>query len=244
MKKNLITFFSSKTLGLIQDKLVQKTHFQKLGLRQAKFGEIEDVGQYQLPLLIKSRRQGYDGRGNHKITDPSQLTYSNAYYVEELVPFVAELAVMVVRSLDGQVVSYPVVETVQTDGICTKVIAPCQQNELVDQAKKLAVEAVSSLTGAGVFGVEMFVLDSQDLLLNEVAPRPHNSGHYTIEACYTSQFEQHLRAIIGLSLGECRLKVESAIMYNLIGVDLFHTLDQIASIPCLTLHWYGKTQVR
>jgi len=252
----------STTLGLIQDKFVQKTHFEKFGLKQCTFGEIEDVKEFKLPLLVKSKRHGYDGRGNHKITDINQFEYSDSHYIEELVPHVAELAVMVVRSLGGQIETYPVVDTFQTDGICTKVVAPSLQKNkwLVEQAERLATEAVSCLTGAGVFGVEMFVLDTGELLLNEVAPRPHNSGHYTIEACWTSQFEQHLRAILGLPLGKCGFKVvEVATMYNLIGVDIYicnpphpistppyqgKLIEQILSIPRATLHWYGKKQVR
>jgi phosphoribosylaminoimidazole carboxylase len=249
---------SAATIRLIQDKYAQKVHFAAHGIPVAPFREVQDeaaaraaIMEFGLPLMLKSKRMAYDGRGNYVLQNPDDLPQAFAalgeteLYAEAWIPFTKELAVMVARGLDGTLVDYPVVETIQRDNICHTVIAPGQISpaSAVD-AREIARQAVASLRGAGIYGVELFLLPDGQVILNEIAPRPHNSGHYTIEACVTSQFEQHLRAITGLSLGDPSLKVGAAAMINVLGGETFddtrHALESALSLPNAAVHWYGK----
>uniref|UniRef100_H3G5G0 phosphoribosylaminoimidazole carboxylase n=2 Tax=Phytophthora ramorum TaxID=164328 RepID=H3G5G0_PHYRM len=234
------------------------------------------VGQaFGYPYMLKSRRFAYDGRGNAVVksekdlveafeklgakllakqdaSDEKLLAEEEAkLYAEKWVPFVKELAVMVVKGVDGDVRAYPVVETTQRDSICDTVLAPAQISaDVAKRAGDMAQAAVAQLEGRGIYGVELFLTADGDVLLNEIAPRPHNSGHYTIEACETSQFEQHLRAIAGLPLGSCELRVPAALMVNVLGdatssEDVsFSLLRKSLSIPGAAAHFYGKVGVR
>ncbi|KAL4111553.1 hypothetical protein PRIC1_003231 [Phytophthora ramorum] len=234
------------------------------------------VGQaFGYPYMLKSRRFAYDGRGNAVVKSEKDLVEafeklgakllakqdaSNEkllaeeeakLYAEKWVPFVKELAVMVVKGVDGDVRAYPVVETTQRDSICDTVLAPAQISaDVAKRAGDMAQAAVAQLEGRGIYGVELFLTADGDVLLNEIAPRPHNSGHYTIEACETSQFEQHLRAIAGLPLGSCELRVPAALMVNVLGdatssEDVsFSLLRKSLSIPGAAAHFYGKVGVR
>ncbi|MCO5588739.1 hypothetical protein L7F22_042698 [Adiantum nelumboides] len=223
------------TIRIIQDKYLQKVHFHKHDVALPDFRKIADLESaveagrdFGYPFMIKSRRLAYDGRGNavaHSKEDLHKAVFSlggfeRGLYAEKFAPFVKELSIMVVRGRDNTLQCFPTVETVHKNNICHIVEAPAQISRLLsDAATALAEKAVRSLQGAGVFGVELFLLADGQVLLNEVAPRPHNSGHYTIEACYSSQFEQHLRAVLGLPLGDATMKVSAAIMYNLLGED-------------------------
>ncbi|RLN52742.1 hypothetical protein BBJ28_00009631 [Nothophytophthora sp. Chile5] len=158
---------------------------------------------------------------------------------------------MVVKGAGDDVRAYPVVETTQRDSICDTVLAPAQVSAAVaERAASLARTAVAQLEGRGIYGVELFLTASGDVLLNEIAPRPHNSGHYTIEACETDQFEQHLRAITGLPLGSCALRVPAALMVNVLGdatsseAASFALLRQSLRVPGASAHFYGKAGVR
>jgi len=157
--------------------------------------------------------------------------------------------VKVLRGHDGDVRAYPVVETVQQNHICHVVRAPATIPESVrEHAARLAVQAVESLEGVGVFGVELFLLADDRVLLNETAPRPHNSGHYTIQGCVTSQFENHLRAVLGLPLGSTELVAPAAVMVNVLGRrDGASTLENLRAALEVTgahMHLYGKREVR
>ncbi|POM78161.1 Phosphoribosylaminoimidazole carboxylase, ATPase subunit [Phytophthora palmivora] len=232
--------------------------------------------KFGYPFMLKSRRFAYDGRGNAVVKceqdlvdafeklGAKMLAKDEAHadeklmadeqaklYAEKWVPFVKELAVMVVKGADGDVRAYPVVETTQRDSICDTVLAPAQIPEAVaKRAGEMAQAAVAQLEGRGIYGVELFLTAAGDVLLNEIAPRPHNSGHYTIEACETDQFEQHLRAIAGLPLGSCALRVPAALMVNVLGdatssEDMsFSLLRNSLSIPGAAAHFYGKAGVR
>ncbi|KAJ1965740.1 phosphoribosylaminoimidazole carboxylase ade2, partial [Dispira parvispora] len=269
---------SPRTIKIIQDKFEQKRHLNANGVPLPAFQEVTTVSalkeaakQFGYPLMLKAKKLAYDGRGNAVIkteadiskawqaltgTDPNAnsegettCSTTNQLYVEQWVPFAKEIAVMVVRGRDGSVRSYPVAETVQRDNICHLVLAPAQIDGIVaSRAKKIAESAIISLEGAGVFGVEMFVLPDDGILLNEIAPRPHNSGHYTIEACETSQFENHLRAILGLPLGSTALKVGAAAMVNVLGTDHAADLTKVyqsaISVDGATIHAYGKAANR
>ncbi|KAF5375617.1 hypothetical protein D9757_008510 [Collybiopsis confluens] len=283
---------SPETIGIIQDKYRQKLHLQvHLGGANAPLGLFQQIdvtpddikrvaAELGLPLMLKRRTLAYDGRGNYVLrsSEPRDITAAIQFlcpngggkgelYAEKWVPFIKELAVMVVRGRDGNVASYPAVETVHKDSICHLVWAPfrtanVEQDPFIRaNVQRIAQEAIKSFTGAGVFGVELFLLASGEILINEIAPRPHNSGHYTIEACESSQFDNHLRAILGLPLGSTKIKVGAAGMLNILGSNrliqpqpskvsfssdpLIDKLTHVAlSTPGATPHLYGKAQSR
>ncbi|XP_074291078.1 phosphoribosylaminoimidazole carboxylase, chloroplastic-like [Silene latifolia] len=258
----------ASTIRIIQDKFLQKVHFSQNGIPLAEFMEIEDLEStrrtgelFGYPLMIKSKRLAYDGRGNAVAKCEEDLSsavsalggYERGLYVEKWAPFVKELAVIVARGRDNSIVCYPVVETIHKDNICHIVKAPAEIPwKIRNLATDVAHKAVSSLEGAGIFAVELFLTEDGQILLNEVAPRPHNSGHHTIEACYTSQFEQHLRAVVGLPLGDPSLKTPAAIMYNILGEDegergffLAHQVMRRAlNVPGASVHWYDKSDIK
>jgi len=274
---------SPSTIRLIQDKYNQKKHLQKAGIAVAEFFEIPEptpdavraaIDKLGLPLMIKSRTLAYDGRGNFALRHASQIEEALAtlkdrpLYAEKWVNFEREVAVMVVRTVNGSVASYPAVETVHRDNICLLTFAPLRSSDprTMASVQDLAESAVLAFEGAGIFGVEMFQLpDGSDrqlssasflsnfpigtLYVNEIAPRPHNSGHYTIEACETSQFENHLRAILDLPLGSTSLKVPSSVMLNLIGgsndiSQLTSVVSDALNVPGAAVHMYGKSGCR
>ncbi|KAJ7552200.1 hypothetical protein O6H91_06G045900 [Diphasiastrum complanatum] len=256
------------TIRIIQDKYLQKVHFSQHSVPLSDFMQIDNVESLEkashlfgFPLMIKSRCLAYDGRGNAVARCQGDLMaavnalggFERGLYAEKWAPFVKELAVMVARGRDSRLHSFPVVETIQRENICHLVEAPAQVSvEVATRAVRIAEQAVGSLDGAGVFGVELFLLVDGQVLLNEVAPRPHNSGHYSIEACITSQFEQHLRAVLGLPLGETSMKVPAAVMYNVLGEDegtagfsaAQKILRRAVSIPGASVHWYEKPDIR
>ena len=264
------------TLRLIQDKFGQKRHFADAGVAVADHAAVPDldaavaVGErFGYPFMLKARRGAYDGKGNAVVASRADVEAAarslggfetGNLYAERWAPFVKELAVMVARSRSGEVLPFPVVETVHRDSICWVTEAPADVSPRTrEAAAAAAAAAIAALDGAGVFGVEMFLLPDGSLLLNEVAPRPHNSGHYTIEGCVTSQFEQHLRAVLGWPLGDPSLRGsgaggvggESAIMLNILGaadgdagvVQAHETMARAYATPGASVHWYGKDGV-
>ncbi|KAL9416746.1 hypothetical protein AB3S75_039856 [Citrus x aurantiifolia] len=258
----------ASTIRIIQDKYLQKVHFSRHGIPLPEFMEVNDLEsarragkQFGYPLMVKSKRLAYDGRGNAVAKSEEELSsaitalggFDRGLYVEKWAPFVKELAVIVVRGRDKSILCYPVVETIHKENICHIVKAPAAVPwKISELATDVAHKAVSSLEGAGIFAVELFWTNNGQILLNEVAPRPHNSGHHTIESCYTSQFEQHMRAVVGLPLGDPSMKTPAAIMYNLLGEAegehgfyLAHQLiGKALSIPGATVHWYDKPEMR
>ncbi|KAJ1500306.1 phosphoribosylaminoimidazole carboxylase ade2, partial [Coelomomyces lativittatus] len=260
-----VTIYPSiETLARIQDKYLQKIHLTQHQIPVAPFKEVQSISdidklakdEFMYPLMLKSKRLAYDGKGNIVVDNFEKLQSLNLFststghhewYVEKWVPFVKELAVMVVRGGDGTLLAYPVVETQQKNNICHLVMAPAQLDGVIcEKAKTLALNTVATFSGSGIFGVEMFYLANGDIIVNEVAPRPHNSGHYTIEACETSQFENHLRAICGMPLGSTDMKVPYAVMLNILGDksgDWSKTLApcrQAMKVSGATVHLYGK----
>lgn len=250
---------SPETIELIQDKFVQKQHLIKHNIPVVESIVIEigtekcleDISvKFGYPYILKSRRLAYDGRGNYVIKNKESIKeglkiLGDKYlYGEKWAPFVKELSVMVVRSTNGDLFSYPVAETVHQDNICHLCFVPARVPDSIQlQAKLLAERAIKCFSGAGIFGVEMFYLENNDLLVNEIAPRPHNSGHYTIDACVTSQFEAHIRSILDLpmpgnfsSLSTCDT---NAIMVNILG-DI-HEKNKELQICQRALHTIGAS---
>ncbi len=243
-------------LDIIQDKLIQRDVLHKAGIpvpRYTKVASVSCLEKFGFPAVQKARKGGYDGRGVFVLREKDDLKRAIKVdsLVEELVEFDKELAVMVARSIEGEVKCYPVVEMIfdERASICDMVIAPARiKKALAAQAQEIATKSVVALDGVGIFGVEMFLVNSK-VLVNEIAPRPHNSGHYTIEACSTCQFEQHIRAITGLPLGSTRL-LSPAVMVNLLGEGgregkpVIQGLGRALSIPGLSFHFYGKKRAR
>lgn len=253
---------SAQTLAIIKDKLRQKEFLAAHSIPTAEFfpvETVEDIRQaaqtYGFPLFLKARFDGYDGRGNAKIDSESAITEAlqklagRELYGEAGVEFSKELSVVVARSVAGEVISYPVVETVHQNNICHVVYAPAPiPSAAQQQARRLAEEVMQQLGGAGVFCIEMFLTPAGQVLVNEIAPRVHNAGHFSIEACHTDQFEQHIRAITGLPLGDTDLKVPAAVMINILGVGE-HAADveglaAALAIPQVSVHIYGKAETR
>jgi len=225
---------SPSTLGIIQDKLSQKKFLSENGLPVSQFYEIaslddlrERINELGLPVLLKARRDAYDGRGNFKITSPDEVEKAYRHFdgkslmVEKFVNFKMEVSVVAARNTKGEIATYPLVENIHEDNILNMTIAPARvSNDVISNAGEIAKKTMQVLKGAGVFGIEMFVDQNNEILINEIAPRVHNSGHHTLQSCKTSQFEQHLRAILGLDLGSTDL-VHKTVMYNILGPDGF-----------------------
>ncbi len=264
-------FPTAATLEATQDKLIQKRNMAAAGVPVPRFAEVnqpEDVaraaGEWGWPVVLKARRNGYDGYGNATVRGPDEIAPAcerlgwpeRALLVEAWVPFRRELAVMVARGRGAECVVYPVVETIQRNHICHVVRAPAAIDPaLAARAAALARRAVEAVDGVGVFGVELFETaaadgDEQpgDILYNEIAPRPHNSGHYTIEGCVTSQFENHLRAVLGLPLGSAAMVAPAAVMVNILGTKtgpaVAEGLADALAIPGAHVHVYGKLTSR
>ena len=225
---------SPSTLSIIQDKLSQKTFLSENELPISQFYEItnldnlrEKINELGLPVLLKSRRDAYDGRGNFKITSPDEVEKAYQFFdgkslmVEKFVNFKMEVSVIAARNTKGDIATYPLVENIHENNILKMTIAPARVSDnVIKDAGKIAKKTMEVLKGAGVFGIEMFIDQDDKILINEIAPRVHNSGHHTLQSCKTSQFEQHLRAILGLELGSTDL-VHKTVMCNILGPDGF-----------------------
>jgi len=225
---------SPSTLSIIQDKLSQKKFLSKNGLPVSQFYEIvslddlhEKINELGLPVLLKARRDAYDGRGNFKITSQDEVEKAYQYFdgkslmIEKFVDFKMEVSVIAARNTKGEIVAYPLVENIHENNILKITIAPARvSDDVIRNAGEIAKKTMQVLNGAGVFGIEMFIDQNNKILINEIAPRVHNSGHHTLQSCKTSQFEQHLRAILGLDLGSTDL-VHKTVMYNILGPDGF-----------------------
>ena len=217
-------------LELGQDRLVEKQLFQRLGIPTARFGSLEQAG---LPALVKSRRLGYDGKGQRRLAAPEAL--GEHELAEEIVPFARELSLVAVRGRSGETRFWPLAENVHRDGILRVSRAPAADAPQAD-AEALVTRLLDKLDYAGVLALELFEVEGR-LLANEFAPRVHNTGHWTIDGAVTSQFENHLRAILGLPLGPTEA-FAPAVMLNLIGGA--PPLDRLLGLPGAHVHLYGK----
>jgi 5-(carboxyamino)imidazole ribonucleotide synthase len=250
---------SLSALAPLLDKYTQRCYLRNLGLPVPQFDALETAQLppgFSFPVVIKARRNGYDGQGTFIIKDKSALESlyhrypDTPFLIEEFIQFDRELAVIAARGVTGETVTYPILETQQEEQVCRRVFTlgdlPASITEVCDSiARKLLV----SLDAIGLLAIELFATPDGKVLVNEIAPRTHNSGHLTIEACATSQFSQIIRAVAGLPLGTTALTCAGAVMVNLLGYediesDYLTKRQQIAEIPNTYVHWYGKTQSR
>jgi 5-(carboxyamino)imidazole ribonucleotide synthase len=243
----------ASVLRTIQDRMVQKQFLDRIGLPQAKWAPVDDIhaalARVGRPAILKVRRAGYDGKGQVRI-DPEDAADAlfgklrgEPAVAEEVIRFSREISVILARALDGQIQIYPIAENVHRRHILHTTRAPAPMPEpRRRRAEEIAVAVAEALGHVGVMAVEMFELPDGSLLVNEIAPRTHNSGHYTYGACATSQFEQHLRAVCGVPLGDPRA-LTGAVMVNLIG-DLWTrgapAWSEVLGHPQARLHLYGK----
>jgi 5-(carboxyamino)imidazole ribonucleotide synthase len=246
----------SAALRYTQDKLAMRERLTSLGVpcpRYAPVSSVADVAEFgggTWPVVLKAVSGGYDGKGVWVCSSAAQaaevLGHGLALLAEEFVPFRRELAALVARSPSGQGAAYPVVQTVQADGICREVIAPAPglDPEAASAASALALRIAEALGVVGLLAVELFETAAGGLLVNELAMRPHNSGHWTIDGARTSQFEQHLRAVLDLPLGSCSPVGAFTVMANLLGgtdPDVFDRyIHVMAADPAVKIHYYGK----
>jgi 5-(carboxyamino)imidazole ribonucleotide synthase len=256
-----------QALAHTQDKVAMRQRLSALGIPCPRWRVVRDAGDLAgfasdvgWPLVLKTPRGGYDGKGVLVAADPAQAmpwlvrAAGSGLLAEQLVPFDRELAVLVARAAGGQAAAWPVVETVQVDGICREVVAPAPGLDpaLAVRASEIALRIARELDVVGVLAVEMFETagpggaagDGPGVLVNELAMRPHNSGHWTIDGATTDQFEQHLRAVLDLPLGDPRARSRWAVMDNVLGTgrgDLHRALLHVmARDPGVKVHLYGK----
>lgn len=263
-KRHLRLVPNAATLALIEDKAAQKQALADAGLPVPALALVEshqDVqrlgDQWGWPVMLKTRRNGYDGKGTAKVDNASCAELAcrslgwpnNPLYAEAWIPFASELATLVIRSVAGEECVYPVVETLQPNGVCRVVRAPAAcPAPIVAEAARLAQAAAQVVGALGILAVEMFLTSDGRVLINELAPRPHNSGHYSIEGCYASQFENALRAALGWPLGDPRLCAPAAVMVNILA-PCEREIDSTVIAPALThgqvhVHWYDKRLAR
>ncbi|MBF7097699.1 5-(carboxyamino)imidazole ribonucleotide synthase [Alkalibacter mobilis] len=255
----------AESLRIIQNKYEQKVFLKDNDIPLGPFSKIENMNDmmiagdtYGYPFMLKSATGAYDGKGNFLVESESSLLEAyrslggdnNFLYAEKFVNFKKEISVLTCRSTNGEIKVYPICENIHKDSILYETSVPANITE--DQSKeaaKLGMRICELFDGAGILCVEMFVDEFGNVLINEVAPRPHNSGHYTIEACVTSQFENHIRAILGLPLGSTKL-LTPVVMRNLLGSDnhsgkpLILGIEDALKIEGLSLHIYGKSETK
>jgi 5-(carboxyamino)imidazole ribonucleotide synthase len=262
-QEGLKIYPSPKTLKLIQNKGIQKDFYVEHAIPTANYKRFHDLkslvvaileSKLQLPFVWKCTEFGYDGNGVKVIREVSDLdNLANVECIaEEIIPFKNELAVIVCRSSSGEIKTYPAVEMEfhPEANQVEYVICPARIDDAVaEKARAIALTVSQKFNHVGLLAVEMFQTENDDIIVNEVAPRPHNSGHYSIEASYTSQFENHLRAILDLPLGSTENKV-AGIMVNLVGAEgfsgnvVYENIEKILGWDGVTPHIYGKKQTR
>jgi len=248
------------TLRTIQDKLVQKRRLEEAGIPVPPFRAVNDradleaaIDEFGYPVMLKAREGGYDGRGNFPIREPGDVDEAldaapGAMLVEQMVDFDRELSVIAVQGADERA-TFPAGENRHEPEILRETVVPARAPEIVrERAGSVAREVLDEMDGRGAYGIELFE-DDGEILVNEIAPRVHNSGHYTIEGAVTSQFEQHVRAVVGYPLGSTALR-DPVVMANVLGdVDSPRPAnllgaDAVLETPGAALHWYGKREAR
>jgi 5-(carboxyamino)imidazole ribonucleotide synthase len=254
---------SPKTLSIIQNKYRQKKFLRENLITVPDFELVSSEEQLMyycsnsgFPVLLKACEDSYDGRGNYLIRSENEISKALIYFsgrqcmVEKFVNFKKEISIMVARNLSGNISYFPIAENIHENHILKTSIIPARiSKETEGKAIDLAIMTMKSLKGSGIFGIEMFVDEEDNVLINEIAPRPHNSGHYSIEACSISQFEQHIRAILDYTLLQPIL-LSDAVMINILGPDNYTGpyeiagIDKLFAIPGAKIHIYGKLETK
>ncbi|MCL2555683.1 MAG: 5-(carboxyamino)imidazole ribonucleotide synthase [Firmicutes bacterium] len=255
---------NTSSQAIIQDKYLQKEALKKAGIAVADFekmeieSEIREWFKINKKGVLKSRRFSYDGYGNFVLDDEKDIAEgfkklsknTGGLYIEKWVPFNLEISVNVARGLNGEKMCYPLCENEHENNVLYTTIVPARVSEkIADRARELALKTADVFEGAGNLCVEMFLTKSGDILVNEVAPRPHNSGHFSIEACHVSQFENHIRGVAGLPLGDTELRDEMTIMLNILGDRTksgkvrYEGVEKAMELG-FSVHLYGKEETR
>jgi len=262
-KKGHVIYPSVAALRAIQDKYTQKKVLAENNIAVPRFAQVKDVNdireygkadKFGYPLMLKTTKGGYDGKGNALIKNESEVESAftqlgsgkKALMVEEFVDFYKEISVIACRGIDGKRVIYPVAENMHANSILDMTMVPARVTDsAVKKAAAIADEVMKVFDGVGTFCIELFLTKDEDVYVNEVAPRPHNSGHYTIEGCFANQFENHIRAIVGLPLGSPEL-ILPTVMVNLLGesdgVAVLEGLHESYIDPNVHVHFYGKSE--
>ncbi|MBC7712733.1 MAG: 5-(carboxyamino)imidazole ribonucleotide synthase [Rhizobacter sp.] len=250
-------FPNSKTFKKIGDKISEKESFTIAGIKVTPFKKVispSDVLEFTkihgFPVVLKSAKGGYDGYGNVTIKSESELAekftkLKGELLVEAFIPYEKELAIMIARNKNREMVFYPVAHTMQENHICHFVSVPADvKPEIVNRIEDAAKKAMIAIDAVGIFAFEFFLTKEDDLYLNESAPRPHNSGHYTIEGSVTSQFHNHVRSVLNLPLGESTLRSKEVLMLNLLGTQSgiaeLNPIQNFLNVEDGHLHLYGK----
>jgi len=245
---------SPYVMELIQNKYEQKKLLDEKGILVPKYKDVkcdDDLAAFGFPVIQKAKMGGYDGKGVQMLKTQADIAncLKTESFIEELVDIDKELAIIVARNIKGEIKCYPVVEMLFDErvNICDSVMAPARiSKDIEDKSIEISIKSIEALEGVGIFGVELFLTKNGEVLVNEIAPRPHNSGHYTVEACATSQFEQIIRAVTNLPLGSTKL-ISPAVMVNLLGEEGYEGepfidgIHEALEIPELSFHFYGKS---
>lgn len=262
-KKGIKVYPQPNVLAIIQNKLKQKKFYKENKIPTAPFREFKSIksikeqiihGKLCFPFVWKSNSMGYDGFGVKIIKSNRDIEELNDSpgFIEDLIEIKKELSVIICRNVKGEIKNFPVVEMIfnNDSNQVEYIISPARiNNEISRKAISIALKLSKLYNHVGIMAIELFLTSDNEILINEVAPRPHNSGHFSIEMSYTSQFEQHIRAILGLPLGEAKNKI-SGVMVNLVGEKQnngpvkFSNIDQIMTIEGVTPHIYGKKETR
>ncbi|WP_096201824.1 5-(carboxyamino)imidazole ribonucleotide synthase [Bacillus sp. FJAT-45350] len=258
LEENLYLPQGHKLLLTTQDRGLEKNAIESLGIPVAPYYLVKTendlqkaIEEVRIPSVLKTCRGGYDGKGQAVIREKADIATAfqtldgkGELVLEKWIPFDKELSVIVTRSVSGEVKTFPVAENIHENNILHQTIVPARIPEIVqDRARGLAIRLAEGLNMVGTLAVEMFLTKDNELYVNEVAPRPHNSGHYTMEACETSQFEQHVRAICDLPLGQTNL-LKPVVMVNILGEHLSPVLDKLQQFDTIKLHLYGKEEAK
>lgn len=248
---------NSQTFKKIGDKISEKEAFANAGIKVVPFKKVETPADvlrfsqlYNFPVVLKSAKGGYDGYGNVTIKNASELEekfqkLKGELLVEAFIPYEKELAITVARNKNNEVVLYPIAHTIQENHICHFVSVPAEINAQIEaDIKEAAKKAMLAIDAVGIFAFEFFLTEKGEIYLNESAPRPHNSGHYSIEGCVTSQFHNHVRSVFNLPLGKTTLRSPEVLMLNLLGTEnqtaKLWPLNKFLNIKDGHLHLYGK----
>ncbi|MGE7767649.1 5-(carboxyamino)imidazole ribonucleotide synthase [Peribacillus sp. NPDC096540] len=247
----------SELLKLTQDRLTEKKAISNAGASVAPYQEIQDISEIYLhiekigyPSVLKTTRGGYDGKGQLVIKEEADirkaetLLQTGVCVLEAWIPFVKEISIIVTRKTNGEACHFPIAENIHVENILHKSIVPARISHQAEQkAIQEALQLAEKLGLIGTLAVEMFLTDQDEIIINELAPRPHNSGHYTMEACETSQFEQHIRAVCNWPLGNTAL-LKPVVMVNILGEHMEPLLDEIPKLSDWKVHLYGKKEAK